>query len=187
MAAEARAAEVCPRTPTSVSPLPKVWIGFPLALLVFFFELLEVIFEMERNAFLWRIVLVLVVFAYWLFCIQRIHTVLAELSCNQYPVTPNKAAAFHLIPIFNLYWIFKWPNELANYINGKGRVQMIGGLGLGFLLLGSFFLLKRVDSAFGLVCLFSIAMYINQKLSVHVGERASFISNTGGESFPGGA
>jgi hypothetical protein len=154
---------------TTLSPLPKVWIGFVLALLVLLLELIvgAVLDILGKDLLLLLLVINLAVFAYWLFCIHRFHRLLAELSNNEYPIAPHGAAAFHLIPIFNLYWIFKWPIQFAKYINSQGRVQMVSGMWLGFFILVSF-LLNRIEPAIGFVSLFSIAMYINKKLFRHL-------------------
>ncbi len=84
-------------TETEVSSLPKVWIGFVLADWSCCPGLGDVWDRTLQGVIRNRISIG--VLAYWLFCVQRFHKVLVELS-NEYPITPDKAAAFHLIPLF---------------------------------------------------------------------------------------
>jgi hypothetical protein len=149
---------------------PWVWLGFFFAAAFFVIEVLFVLMELDEPS----INLVLTVISiggwiYWLVCIHRFHKILAELSDGRYPIAPGEAAGRHIIPFYNLVWIFKWPAEMSNYINERGRVKMINGYLLGTILL--FALLARfVDGAIGLAFLFATTLYISAKLKKHVAE-----------------
>jgi len=47
-----------------------------------------------------------------LVCVYEYHVVLAQATANAYPIKPLRAAWFHLIPIYGLYWI---SNGLGNW------------------------------------------------------------------------
>lgn len=154
-----------------ISHLPKVWFGLVLTLILFLVQILD---SLQTGQFkgLPSIIASLAVFAYWLFCIYRLHEILAEISDYPYPVPPEKAAAFHLIPVFNLYWMFKWPKEMGRFLNGSGLVHMSSGLGI--LLLFSF-IVMRFDATIGYILLFSVTLYIRKKLAVYIELKQKFL------------
>jgi len=39
------------------------------------------------------------------------HVVLAQVTAGAYSIKPLRAAWFRLIPIYGLYWVFKWPRD----------------------------------------------------------------------------
>jgi len=157
---------------TVVSPLPKIWFGFVLAAIFFsyhlFSDFLPAMFRTRYGFPGGASVIYLTAMAYWLFCIYRFHKILEETTHGQYPIEAKTAAALHLVPVYNIYWIFKWPSELARYMNHKGRVQMTRGWVLGLLLLFSMVILSRIDGSLSIAVLFFIAMYIKKKLSIHL-------------------
>ena len=152
--------------PTS-SP-PWVWVGFVFAFAFFVIEILWVALDLEERGT--DLTLKLIVFGgsiYWLVCIHRIHKILAQLTRNRYPITPGQSAGYHFIPFYNLYWLFKWPSELSDYLNYRGRVKMISGGVIGALLLLGI-LLRLLDGSLGLLCTFGVTMYVSAKLKQHV-------------------
>ena len=155
------------RIPTS--SLPWVWVGFLFAALFMIVEIVLVVTLAEESEI--RLALALLglpgVF-YWLYCVYRFHKVLGELTQGRYPISPLEAALKHIIPFYNLYWTFKWPGELSDYLNRRGRVQMISGSVLGVLLLLAWIVFRLVDGAMGLAFLFGIGMFISSKLKAHV-------------------
>ena len=154
-----------------VSPLPKIWIGFILAALLVLYQLfsdfLPAMFRTRYGHPGGAYLIYLTAIAYWLFCVYRFHLVLEETTHSQYPIAPKSAAAFYLVPVYNFYWIFKWPSELVKYMNHKGRVQMTNGWVLGILLLLSCFL-NSINGSLCIAALFFIALYIKKKLSIHL-------------------
>lgn len=158
--------------PTSSTPW--VWIGFVFSAAFFLLGVTYVVLEtMEaspdaRNGI--NVLLIILGFgslAYWMFCIYRIHKVLAQLTRNRYSITPGEAAGKHIIPILGLIWLFQWPAQLSDYINERGRVKMISGYLIGGMLLLSM-LLRIADGAFGTAMLFGVTMYISAKVKRHV-------------------
>jgi len=150
------------------SSAPWVWLGFLFAGAFMIGEFVVIITEMEEPAAnLLLLSIGLCGFIYWLFCVYRFHKILREMSDGRYSITPGEAVGRHFIPILNLIWIFKWPAEFSQYINGRGRVRMISGNLIGVLLLLSL-VLRFVDGAVGLTCLFGVTLYLSAKLRRHM-------------------
>lgn len=104
---------------------------------------------------------------YWLYCVHRMHVILAEMTNYHYPVSPGKAAGRHAFPWYNIFWILYWSWVFSHYLNRRGRVRMIAGELLGPMLLLSL-LLVMADGAVGLTFLFAVTMYMSGKLARHV-------------------
>lgn len=135
--------------------VPKIWIGF-------LFSGAFLIAEISGMAPI-SVAIGIGGMLYWLFCVQRFHQILDALTIDGYKISPAKAVGFHFIPVFNLYWVFKWPIELESFVSGLGKVKMIPGLVLGLLLFSSI-MLFRLDGSIGLACIFGIGIYISTKL-----------------------
>jgi len=147
---------------------PWVWVGFLFAFAFFVLEILFVALGLEEHG-IDRILMVILVggWIYWLVCIHRIHKIMAELTHNRYPISPGEAAGYHLVPFYNLVWIFKWPIQLSEYLNQRGRVKMIAGGLIGTLILLAL-LLRFVDGSIGMLCMFAMLMYVSAKVKQHV-------------------
>jgi hypothetical protein len=151
----------------SSSP-PWVWVGFLFAGAFFTLEILFVFLQLDESSV--NVILTIILIAgwiYWLVCVHRIHKILSELTHGRYPITPGQAAAFHFIPFYNFVWIFKWPIELSSYLNSRGRVKIIAGGWIGALLLLSF-VVRLLDGAFGMACMFGVIWYVSFKVDQHV-------------------
>jgi hypothetical protein len=167
--------DTAPEEQTPRSSTPWVWVGFLFAVAFFVLEFLALALGWEEPVTNGLLILVLLGGSiYWLFCIHRFHKVLAELTHNRYSISPLEAALKHIIPFYNLVWVFLWPAELSNYINGRGRVRIISGYVIGAMLLLAL-LLRFFDGAIGMAFLFGVTMYVSAKLKKHVeaGRRAS--------------
>jgi len=149
-----------------VAAMPKLWIGYVLAVASFFGEAIALsrhpdIFkgsgfivpplEMFLPVFITRV--------YWFVCVYRIHKVLAHVPGYVHPVSPAKAVGFHFIPIFQVYWAFHWPMAIAKFINERFRTQLTRGwivaLGIFFALLWSI-----VEPVTGSLLLFAVTAYL---------------------------
>ena len=151
------------------SSLPWVWFGFLFVAAFIIEETLMIALELDPSAT--RLVLILIALAgwvYWLFCVSRFHKVLGEISRNQYPIDPGEAAWKHIVPFYNLVWIFRWPAAMSDYLNRRGRVKMVSGNLLGLFLLISLLVGRFFDGGIGLTGTFAVGMYISAKLRRHV-------------------
>jgi hypothetical protein len=167
--------ETTEQVPTS--SFPPVWVGFVFAFIFFVVEVVFVIvtfdWEEEARAMDARVaaslgLLGLPGIIYWMFCVHRLHKILAQMTHGRYPNTPLETALKHLIPFYNLYWIFKWPGEFSDYLNRRGRVKIISGAGLGVMLLLGMIILRVIDGAIGMTCIFAVTMHMSSRLKAHV-------------------
>jgi hypothetical protein len=150
------------------SSAPWVWVGFLFAGAFFVIGVTMVILGVdEQTMTVYLTPIAIGGFIYWLFCVHRIHKILNEITRNSYPYTPGEAALRHIIPFYNLVWIFTWPSALSSYLKRQGRVNIISGGAIGAMLLLSL-LLRFVDGAVGMALLFGVTMYVSAKVKKHV-------------------
>jgi hypothetical protein len=142
--------------------IPKVWLGFifPVGFLIGEFVDLS-----SNTKGLGPIPIVSLIGAiiFWLFCVASFHSVLCSVSNDQYPISPSKAVLYHFVPIYNLYWLYKWPKVMADAINKTGKVKVLRGDVVGLIFLVSL-LLRLCDGAIGLAVMFSMGCYLSAKL-----------------------
>jgi hypothetical protein len=159
------------RQPELIPRLPKVWIGYAISLATFAGEAIAVARNPDllkgRGLMVPPLEVYLPAFVglvYWLVCVHRYHIVLGKVEGWKHPITPNKAVWFHFIPIFNFYWVFRWPEAIAQFVNLRlGRREMKGWIvGGGFFLSALCRLL--MDTAIGLGILFLTCTYISGQL-----------------------
>ena len=103
-------------------------------------------------------------FLYWIAGIRRLHQVLAAVTGGTYPISPAHATLYHFVPGYNLYWIFRWPSEVARFVNAHSPQPVMPPAFPGFLILG--FLVARIllDAALGTAALFGILGYLVGKV-----------------------
>lgn len=152
-----------------VTPLPRIWIGFLLAFGFLVAEIVEVLMGNEEAIGPFTLIAALVGWFYWLHCVSRFHQVLNDISPRvggvpSYPYTAHKAALWHLIPFFNLYWLFKWPMEMVNFLRQRTSVSILPGVLLGLLLFLSAIVLRTIDGFVGFSCMFGVTLYISRRL-----------------------
>ena len=155
---------------------PWVWVGFLFAFAYFVIEIVFVIgsIDEDNNLLLDKQTELLIgLFGlpgiiYWMVCVHRLHKILGELTRGRYPISPLEAALKHIIPFYNLYWVFKWPGEFSDYLNRRRRVQIISGAALGGMLLLGLLIFRLFDGAIGMACLFGVTMFMSSKLKAHV-------------------
>jgi hypothetical protein len=72
--------------------------------------------------------------AHWLWGVHRVHRVMAEGTDYYHPVSPGDAVRFHLIPAYNLFWVLKWPREMARSVNKFSNSTWMGESASGVIL-----------------------------------------------------
>jgi hypothetical protein len=152
----------------AVSSPPWVWFGFVFAIAFLVAEFADLFFDLDKQSL--QLVFVMIVLAgwiYWLFCVYRFHKILAEMTRHRYSIQPGEAVGKHFIPFYNIYWLFAWPSTLSSHLNQAGRVNMLPGGLIGFVLLVSL-LLRYVDGAMGLALTYAVGLYISAKLRKHM-------------------
>ena len=71
---------------------------------------------------------------------------------------------FHFLPLFNIYWIFRWPAALAKFVNWLMQAKKMHGWIAGILVLFSAVIFNLFDGFMGAMLLFGCGWYINHRL-----------------------
>lgn len=102
--------------------------------------------------------------AYVLSCIADYHYIVCHFEGWSHPISAKRAVRFHFIPIFNLYWDFKWPKEIARFVNWRMQRKRMSGFLVGTLVLLGFVLAGFLDVSVGLSVILSAFAYISRCL-----------------------
>ena len=152
--------------------MPKLWIGYVLALATFVGEVIAVARNPELAKQGGFIVPPLEIFlpvfvarVYWLVCVHRYHKILAAVPGWKHKISPAKAVGFSLIPIFNLYWFFRWPMEMAKFVKSRLKSPVMRGWVVGVGVLASFACQFLFDPAIGVAVLFMTTTYVSAFLA----------------------
>jgi hypothetical protein len=89
--------------------------------------------------------------------------ILAHVPGWTHPISPARAVGFHFIPFYNLYWVFKWPAEIAKFVNARLRSPVMKPFPVGIAILGAL-ILRVLDPGFGLILLFFPLSYVSERL-----------------------
>lgn len=153
-----------------IERLPKIWVGYVLAVAALAGEMIAA----ARNPDLAKgiqfavppLELFLPTFlaaVYWLVCVHRYHVILANVPGWKHRISPARAVWFHLIPIFNFVWIFRWPYEIAQFVNFRMHAKV-----MSYWLPGTCFLLALIcrvfDPALGTAMLFFTCASLSRHL-----------------------
>lgn len=149
-------------------PLPSLLPAWPGFLLAGFFLVIEIFFYSEDKYGLPKlteipIAVLIAATLYWQFMIYRIHAFLREFTAGTYPFKPGMAVFGHFIPLFNLYWVCRWPWQLSRFLRSRGGPAM-NGAGAAAALLASILLGRLFDGAVGMAGVFWAMAYITRRL-----------------------
>lgn len=72
---------------------------------------------------------------YFAVCVYRLHKIASIVTAGKYPVSASKAAWFNFIPFYNIYWMFKWPGELAHFLNHAKKQESFSPNRCGWMFL----------------------------------------------------
>jgi hypothetical protein len=142
-------------------PFP-IWIGFVLCFWVFVVESVDVATNHRHSVWFWTADVASVI--YFFMCVYRFHQILSDVTFGAYPIEPGEAVCYHLIPLFNLYWLFSWPSRFADYVNAARAIKVVPGMVIGSLLIASGLVAKFVDASIGLACCFGVMAYMTNRL-----------------------
>ena len=148
--------------------MPKIWIGYVLTAVSFLGEMIAIsrhpeLFKSTGEAFfvppLEMFLPVFITRVYWFVCVYQIHKVLKAIPGYTHPVSPGTAVGFHFIPFFDVYWVFRWPMAIAEFINARFQKPLVRGwiIGLGILFALVWSLAEPVT---GSLLLFALTGYI---------------------------
>lgn len=155
--------------------LPNLRFGFGLAIVLF---VLEIVWGVQKElargtpeaqsaggyAAAATLMGAIVSTAYVLHCISTYHYVVSDVEGWCHPISPKRAVRFHFIPIFNLYWDFKWPKEIARFVNWRMQSHRMSGILVGALVLVGFLIGGFFDVSIGLIVILSAFAYISRCL-----------------------
>lgn len=149
---------------------PRIWIGYLLGVATLIAEMIAVALhpELAKEPLiippLYLFLANFISLVYWLVCVYEYHVILAQATAGAYPIKPLRAAWFHLIPIYGLYWVFKWPRELARFVNSRLPTPLMRPDRTGLAIFVAFLAFLVLDRGVGMVLLFWAASYLSRCL-----------------------
>jgi len=178
------------------SELPKLRNGFRIAGLLL---ISEIVWAVQRSANPYSreaggyaaalaVILSFLGTAFLLHCISTYHVIVNQVDGWHHQISPRKAVAFHFIPFYNFYWNFRWPREIARFVNWRTQKRSMSGVLVGAGVLAGALAAALVDASIGFVIIFSVFGYISRCLGealltpevpmeMHVNNRSDYVAN----------
>jgi hypothetical protein len=156
--------------PRALPPFPRIWIGYLLGVATLIAEMIAVALhpELAKEPLiippLYLFLANFISLVYWLVCVYQYHDILAQATAGAYPIKPLRAAWFHLIPIYGLYWVFKWPRELARFVNRRLGTPLMRPNRTALAIFVVFVAFLVLDRGVGMILLFWAASYLSRCL-----------------------
>lgn len=156
-----------PSHPQNLPRLPQIWIGYLLGFAAIIAEYVAVSNHPEIGKGervippLYLFLLLFVSIVYWLVCVHRFHTILQHVPGWKHPISPGRAVGYHFIPIFYLYWMFKWPKEIARFVNSRFPQPLMKPYLPGGMMLAAFLVGPLLDAGLALIVLFVSISYVS--------------------------
>ncbi len=154
----------------ALPPFPRIWIGYLLGVATLIAEMIAVTLhpELAKEPLLipplYLFLANFISLIYWLVCVYEYHVVLARATADAYAIKPLRAAWFHLLPIYGLYWVFKWPRELARFVNSRLEAPLMRPDRTGLVVFIAFAVFLVLDRGIGMILLFWAASYLSRCL-----------------------
>jgi hypothetical protein len=155
---------------TTAPRFPRIWVGYLLGVATLIAEMIAISLhpELAKEPLLvpplYLFLANFICLVYWLVCVYEFHVVLMQASSGAYSIKPLRAAWFHLIPIYGLYWVFKWPRELARFVNSRLPAPLIKPDRTGFAVFMAFVVFLVLDRGVGMILLFWAASHLSRCL-----------------------
>ena len=156
--------------PQALPPFPRIWVGYLLGVATLITEVIAVTLhtELAKEPLLipplYLFLANFISLVYWMVCVYEFHVILSRVTAGTYPVKPLRAAWFHLIPFYGLYWVFKWPRELARFVNSRLPTPLMRPDRTGFAVFTAFVVFLVLDRGFGMILLFWSASHLSRCL-----------------------
>lgn len=163
--------------PGALPPFPRIWIGYVLGVATLIAEMVAITLhpELAKEPLLipplYLFLANFISLVYWLVCVYEYHLVLAQATAGGYPIKPLRAAWFHLIPIYGLYWVYKWPRELARFVNARLQVPLMRPDRTGLAVFIAFVVFLVLDRGLGMILLFWSASHLSRCLRLALESR----------------
>ena len=168
-----------PVPPQAPPRFPRIWVGYLLGVATILTEMIAIALhpELAKEPLvippLYLFLANFISLVYFLVCVYEFHVLLVGASAGSYPIKPLRAAWFHLIPIYGLYWVYKWPRELARFVNSRLPAPLMRPERTGLAVFLAFLVFLFLDRGFGMILLFWAASHLSRclglALSVHRG------------------
>ncbi len=148
-----------------------IWLGYVLVRVI---EIATTSTDLKVLVSAFRFLIAFGAVVYWFVCVYKLHRLLRKATGGIYPISPGAAAGYNLIPIYGLYWIFKWPAEVGRFLKARRipvRVSMpvvSAAMLIGLFLIGS----EERGGLWGiqLFILYAAGYYLEQKVILAAGE-----------------
>jgi hypothetical protein len=156
--------------PGALPPFPRIWVGYLLGVATLLAEMIAITLhpELAKEPMLipplYLFLANFISLIYWLVCVYEFHVVLRQATAGAYPVKPLRAAWFHLIPVYGLYWVFKWPRQLARFVNARLPAPLMNPDKTGLAVFAAFTVFLVLDRGFGMILLFWAASHLSRAL-----------------------
>ena len=150
--------------------LPRLWIGYVLGAATLVAEMVAIELHPELakggslNLPLYLFLALFVGWIYWLVCVYQFHQVMARIPGWRHPISPGRAVGFHFIPFYNLYWVFRWPAEIARFVNVRMQKPLMKPYLVGAAVFAAVLVRLVLEPGLGLILLFIAASYISECL-----------------------
>jgi hypothetical protein len=158
-----------PSKPPELAEMPNLWIGVALTAIA---VAVEIVWASRLPPSLplqlapvppWLIVAQLAPSLYWLYSVKQFHEAIWAAPGYNHTITPSRAVAMHFIPFFNLYWVFRWPSEIARFVNWRTQSQSMRGWVAGIAVVATF-LLGRLFGNLALFALYGAGFYVSRHM-----------------------
>jgi hypothetical protein len=165
--------------PGTLPPFPRIWIGYVLGVATLIAEMVAIALhpELAKEPLLipplYLFLANFISLVYWLVCVYEYHLVLAQATAGGYPIKPLRAAWFHLIPVYGLYWVYKWPRELARFVNARLQVPLMRPDRTGLTVFIAFVVFLVLDRGLGMILLFWSASHLSRCLRFALDSRTA--------------
>src|SRR6266852_8027707 len=156
--------------PQALPSFPRIWVGYLLGVATLITEVIAASLhpELAKEPLLipplYLFLANFISLVYWMVCVYEFHVILSRATAGTYPVKPLRAAWFHLIPFYGLYWVFKWPRELARFVNSRLPAPLMKPERTGAAIFVAFVVFLALDRGLGMILLFWAASYLSRCL-----------------------
>jgi hypothetical protein len=167
-----------PNLKEQLPPFPRIWIGYLMGVATLITEIVAISLhpELAKEPLLvpplYLFLANFVSMVYWLVCVHQYHVVLKAATDGAYAIKPLKAALYTLIPIYGFYWSFKWPRELAFFVNNRLQTPLMKPDRIGLAAITAFIAFLILDRGFGMILLFWTASYLSRCLRLSLAEKS---------------
>lgn len=146
--------------------LPNMGLGFVASLLGVAIEGGMFIEKIPPGpAIISRLLISFFAWAYWIFCVFRIHKILARATHHTYKVSPIRAIWPQFIPLYCWIWSVQWTHRLATFLNSRDSSLKMKAWWPGLLLLlGSLLGFVFYISCLHLFVMFGVGLYLSRKI-----------------------